>query len=35
VIVIALFVNIPTPAGSFSEKIRKIDFIGTFLLVCM
>ncbi|KAG4087943.1 major facilitator superfamily-domain-containing protein [Neocallimastix lanati (nom. inval.)] len=33
VIVIALFVNIPTPAGSFSEKIRKIDFIGTFLLV--
>ncbi|ORX50751.1 hypothetical protein BCR36DRAFT_412245 [Piromyces finnis] len=33
VIVIALYVNIPTPSGSISEKIKRIDFLGTFLLV--
>jgi len=33
VIVIALFVNIPTPPETFLEKFLKIDFLGTFLLV--
>ncbi|ORX86271.1 MFS general substrate transporter [Anaeromyces robustus] len=33
VIVISLFVNIPTPPGSMMEKIKRIDFLGTFLLV--
>ncbi|ORX86272.1 MFS general substrate transporter [Anaeromyces robustus] len=33
IIVIFLYVNIPTPPGSISEKIKKIDFIGTFFLV--
>jgi len=34
VIVIAMYVNIPTPSGSMAEKFKKIDFLGTFLLVC-
>jgi len=33
VIVIALFVNIPTPPGTIMEKFRKIDFLGTIVLV--
>jgi len=33
-ILIALYVKIPTPPGSFMEKFRKIDFLGTFFLVC-
>eukprot|EP00833_Pecoramyces_ruminatium_P005244 jgi/Orpsp1_1/1179276/evm.model.c7180000068707.1 len=33
VIVIALFVKIPIPPGTFSEKFKKIDFLGTLLLV--
>jgi len=33
VIVIAMYVNIPTPPGSMIEKFKKIDFLGTFLLV--
>jgi len=33
VIVISLFVNIPTPKSSMIEKIKRIDFLGTFLLV--
>ncbi|OUM63035.1 hypothetical protein PIROE2DRAFT_10503 [Piromyces sp. E2] len=33
IIVIALYVNIPTPPGSMLEKIKRIDFLGTFLLV--
>jgi len=33
VIVISLFVNIPTPPGSMMEKIKRIDFLGTLLLV--
>lgn len=33
VIVIAMYVNIPTPSGSMAEKFKKIDFLGTFLLV--
>ncbi|OUM63036.1 hypothetical protein PIROE2DRAFT_61506 [Piromyces sp. E2] len=34
VAVISLFVNIPTPPGTFMEKFKKIDFLGTFLIVC-
>jgi len=33
-LLIALYVKIPTPPGSFMEKFRKIDFLGTFFLVC-
>jgi len=33
VIVISLFVNIPTPPGTFMEKFKKIDFLGTLLIV--
>jgi len=32
-VLIALYVKIPTPPGTIMEKIRKIDFIGTILLV--
>jgi len=33
VIVISLFINIPTPPGTFMEKFKRIDFLGTFFLV--
>jgi len=33
VVVIFLFVNIPVPPGTFMEKFKKIDFLGTLLLV--
>ncbi|ORX50752.1 MFS general substrate transporter [Piromyces finnis] len=33
VIVISLFVNIPTPPGTFMEKFKRIDFLGTLLIV--
>jgi len=32
-ILIAIFVNIPTPEGSLMEKIKKIDYFGTVLLI--
>ncbi|ORX50744.1 MFS general substrate transporter [Piromyces finnis] len=32
-ILIAMYVKIPTPPGSFMEKVKKIDFTGSILLV--
>jgi len=33
IVLIALYVKIPTPPGTFMEKFKKIDFTGTFLLI--
>ncbi|KAK9702561.1 hypothetical protein K7432_011199 [Basidiobolus ranarum] len=33
VIVVFLFLHLPTPQGSLKEKIKRIDFIGTILLL--
>jgi len=33
IILIAMYVNIPTPPGTFMEKVKMIDFLGTFLLI--
>ncbi|OUM62680.1 hypothetical protein PIROE2DRAFT_51646, partial [Piromyces sp. E2] len=33
IVLIAMYVNIPTPPGTILEKIKKIDFIGTILLI--
>jgi len=32
-ILISLFVKIPTPPGSFMEKFKKIDFLGTLFVI--
>ncbi|KAG0333639.1 hypothetical protein BG004_000754 [Podila humilis] len=32
-IFIAFFLNLPTPKGSFAEKIKRIDFLGTLILL--
>ncbi|ORX90854.1 MFS general substrate transporter [Basidiobolus meristosporus CBS 931.73] len=33
VVIVSLFLRLPTPTGSFKEKIRRIDFLGTALLL--
>ncbi|KAI9239477.1 MAG: major facilitator superfamily-domain-containing protein [Podila humilis] len=33
VIFIAIFLNLPTPKGSLSEKIKRIDFLGSIVLM--
>ncbi|KAG0034628.1 hypothetical protein BGZ81_003941 [Podila clonocystis] len=32
-IFVAIYLNLPTPKGSLSEKIKRIDFLGTLILL--
>ncbi|ORX90855.1 MFS general substrate transporter [Basidiobolus meristosporus CBS 931.73] len=33
IVIVSLFLQLPTPKGSLKEKIRRIDFLGTALLL--
>ncbi|ORX94652.1 MFS general substrate transporter [Basidiobolus meristosporus CBS 931.73] len=33
VVIVSLFLRLPTPTGSLKEKIKRIDFLGTVLLL--